>query len=80
MDYTGKRAMIICFTQPDMVYYEDRLKSFKNWSKQIIPDKYAMARAGFTYKGEGGVVQCFGCNICVSEWEKTDNPWMEHLK
>jgi hypothetical protein len=37
-------------------------------------------RRGFLYTGQSDVVQCFGCNIRVSQWEKTDNPWSEHLK
>jgi hypothetical protein len=78
MDESGKRAIL--FTKPDMVYYEDRLQSFKNWSKQILPDKYYLARAGFVYTGEGDIVQCFSCNVRVSEWDRTDLPFTEHLK
>jgi hypothetical protein len=68
------------FTHPEMMIYEDRLQSFEHWSKQISPDKFTLASAGFIYTGEGDVVRCFGCNIRVSQWEKTDNPWTEHLK
>jgi hypothetical protein len=81
MDDTGRRSLSAAFfNHPDMIQYEDRLQSFMNWSKQLIPDKYAMAQAGFLYTGQSDVVQCFGCNIRVSQWEKTDNPWSEHLK
>jgi hypothetical protein len=81
MDDTGRRSLSTAFfTHPDMIQYEDRLQSFMNWSKQVIPDKYAMAQAGFLYTGQSHIVQCFGCNIRVSQWEKTDNPWSEHLK
>jgi hypothetical protein len=78
MDETGKGLEY--FAEPDMMQYEDRLQSFKNWSKQLIPDKYAMAKAGFIYTGESDVVRCFGCSIRLSQWEKTDDPWVEHLK
>jgi hypothetical protein len=81
MDETGKRSLYISFfTHPDMLQYEDRLRSFKNWSKQLIPDKYTMAEAGFLYTGQSDIVQCFACNVRVSEWDKTDNVWKEHLK
>jgi hypothetical protein len=81
MDETGKRSLYVpFFTHPDMIQYEDRLQSFKNWSKQLMPDKYDMAEAGFLYTGQSDIVQCFGCNVRVSEWEKTDNAWREHLK
>jgi len=81
MDDTGIRALPrACFTQPDMMMYEDRLQSFKQWPNQIVPDKYSLAKAGFIYRGEGDVVQCFGCNIRVSQWNRTDLPLAEHLK
>jgi hypothetical protein len=81
MDDAGIRSLPrVYFTHPDMMMYEDRLQSFKQWPKQILPDKYNLARAGFIYTGEGDIVQCFGCSIRVSQWEKTDFPWAEHLK
>jgi hypothetical protein len=76
MDETGKRSVYVSFfTHHDMIQYEDRLQSFKNWSKQLMPDKYAMAEAGFLYTGQSDIVQCFGCNVWVSVLEKTDNAW-----
>jgi hypothetical protein len=75
MDDTGIRSLPrVSFTHTDMIMYEDRLQSFKQWPRQILPDKYNLARAGFIYTGVGDIVQCFGCGIRVSEWEKTDFP------
>ena len=64
----------------NMMFYEDRLSTFENWSKQINPDKYRLAKAGFYYKGQVDVVTCFSCNITVNDWETNDNPWEEHYK
>jgi hypothetical protein len=70
----------VYFTHPEMMIYEDRLQSFEHWSKQIVPDKYSLASAGFVYTGDGDAVQCFGCSVRISEWDKNDFPWAEHLK
>ena len=64
----------------DMMFYEDRLVTFEHWSKQIHPDKYRLAKAGFYYTGEIDKVACFACSVILSEWERTDDPWVEHFK
>jgi hypothetical protein len=81
MDDAGIRSLPrVYFTHPYMMMYEDRLQSFKQWPHQVLPNKYNLARAGFIYTGEGDIVRCFGCGIRVSQWEKNDFPWTEHLK
>ena len=62
------------------VYYENRISSFDPWSQQIIPDKYQLARAGFFYSGFGDKVVYFSCDLKLYNWEKTDDPWIEHYK
>ena len=64
----------------DNKYYEQRLKTFYNWPKQMIPDKYTLAKAGYLYTGQGDKVMCFQCGVCVYDWERTDDPWAEHYK
>ena len=44
------------------------------------PDKYALARCGFVYTGTGDRVVCYKCGILLKEWERTDDPWREHVK
>ncbi|MET0103904.1 MAG: baculoviral IAP repeat-containing protein [Sedimenticola sp.] len=61
-------------------YYEDRLKTFDSWPKQMMPNKYDLAKCGFTYTGTGDNVKCFHCGIHLKDWERTDNPWNEHYK
>ena len=63
-----------------MMFYEDRLTTFERWSKQIQPDKYRLAKAGFYYTGEIDKVICFACGATLREWERTDDPWTEHYK
>ena len=63
-----------------MMFYEDRLTTFEHWSKQIQPDKYRLAKAGFYYTGEIDKVICFACGATLREWERTDDPWTEHYK
>ena len=59
-------------------YYEQRLKTFCTWPKQMIPDKYALAKAGFVYTGKGDKVACYRCGVPILDWERTDNVWNEH--
>ena len=61
-------------------YYENRLNTFEHWPKQMLPDKYALARSGFFYTGCGDKVKCFSCGEVISEWERTDDAWKEHAK
>ena len=68
------------YKNPALLFYEDRLKTFEHWPKQLSPDKYALAQAGFYYTGEGDKVTCFACDMSVRQWERTDEPWTEHKK
>ena len=61
-------------------YYEQRLKTFYNWPKQMIPDKYCLAKSGFVYTGRGDKVRCFQCGVGVDDWERTDDADKEHVK
>ena len=61
-------------------YYDYRLSSFASWPKQMVPDKYALAKCGFVYTGKGDKVTCFDCGICLEQWEIIDDPWREHFK
>ena len=61
-------------------YYENRLNTFEHWPKQMLPDKYALARSGFFYTGCGDKVKCFSCGQVIGDWERTDDAWKEHVK
>ena len=64
----------------DMMFYDDRLATFKFWPNQLKPDKYELARNGFYYTGQFDKVTCFCCNLSVYAWEQTDDPFQEHLR
>ena len=70
----------VYFEKSDLVYYEDRLKTYEHWPKQIKQSKQNLARAGFYYTGEGDKVTCFACKLSLSTWEPTDDVWIEHQK
>ncbi|XP_034980047.1 baculoviral IAP repeat-containing protein 7 [Zootoca vivipara] len=63
---------------PDMETEGDRLVTFENWpaSARVTPE--LLARAGFFYTGQGDYVRCFYCDGALRNWERGDDPWMEH--
>ena len=63
-----------------MSLYRDRLLTFHNWPKQLFPDKYALAKAGFYYTGQSDVTVCFSCHLKVGQCESYDQPWEEHKR
>ena len=77
---TTDAVAVANFSQPNMMFYEDRLTTFHWWSKQIKPDGKSLAAAGFYYSGCADKVICFACNMRVCKWEPTDDPWAEHLR
>jgi hypothetical protein len=56
----------------------DRLESFKEAPENLQRMLPAIAEAGFFYQGHGDAVCCFHCSISIIEWEKWDDPWIEH--
>lgn len=64
----------------ESTFYEDRLETFRDWPKQIVPDKYALAKAGFRYTGQHDKVECFVCELKLTGWERIDDPWTEHKR
>ena len=64
----------------DFAEYVDRLSSFETWPQQMNQDKYTLAQAGFIYKKEGDIVECFACGVKLSQWKPSDNPLTEHKK
>ena len=47
-------------TKDNMEYYENRLKTFDTYPKQMLPDKIQLARAGLYYNGNRTCVNVFG--------------------
>ena len=63
-----------------MEYYENRLKTFDTYPKQMLPDKIQLARAGLYYSGKSDMCQCFRCHVKLSSWERDDDAIKEHYK
>lgn len=67
-------------THTSMEYFENRLKTFDTYPKQMLPDKYQLARAGLYYTGKSDVCQCCRCHVKLSSWERDDDAIEEHYK
>lgn len=59
----------------------DRLNTFKNiWPKNESINPKDLADAGFYYTKVNDRVICYSCGLCLFNWEKDDNVWIEHVK
>eukprot|EP00057_Strongylocentrotus_purpuratus_P003562 XP_003726898.1 PREDICTED: baculoviral IAP repeat-containing protein 7-A [Strongylocentrotus purpuratus] len=68
------------YDQKEMTFEEERIKTFKAWSKtcQVTPD--SLAKAGFFYVGIFDRVKCFSCGGQIEGWEEGDTAMDEHKK
>lgn len=69
-----------CVSDIKMEYYDNRLKTFDTYPKQMLPDKYQLARAGLFYTGKSDLCECFRCHVKLSAWDRDDDPMKEHFK
>ena len=69
-----------CVSDIRMEYYDNRLKTFDIYPKQMLPDKYQLARAGLFYTGKSDICQCFRCHVKLSAWKRDDDAMKEHFK
>ena len=65
-----------CF--PNYARVQDRLESFKETPENLRSLLPNIAEAGFFYHGHGDGVCCFHCSVLITQWEKSDEPWIEH--
>ena len=63
-----------------MEYYENRLRTFDTYPKQMLRDKFQLARAGLYYTGKSDICQCIRCHVKLSSWERDDDAIKEHFK
>lgn len=66
---------------PLMESYQNRLATFKNWGKQLEPQKYELfAITGFfcTSNSQADNTTCVFCSKSLEGWEFTDIPVEEH--
>nr|XP_039273397.1 E3 ubiquitin-protein ligase XIAP-like [Styela clava] len=59
----------------------ERLRTFQgNWQANIGATPQNIADAGFYYTNERDRVTCWYCNGGLENWERDDDPWIEHAK
>lgn len=58
----------------------DRVKSFKNWPKQMRQQPNELAKNGFFYGGVTDQVICFCCGVGMQSWNVNDVIEHEHRK
>nr|XP_053656421.1 baculoviral IAP repeat-containing protein 7-like isoform X2 [Cherax quadricarinatus] len=64
----------------DYLMYEERLKSYAQWSQDIKQDPKKLAEAGFFYCGLSDHVRCFHCGNGLRNWMPNTLPWNEHAR
>ena len=65
---------------PRYLMYQNRLKTFQKWPKQMRQNKYSLASSGLFYTNENDSCECFSCGVNLSQWGPTDIPLAEHKK
>ncbi|XP_052811256.1 uncharacterized protein LOC128238952 isoform X2 [Mya arenaria] len=73
----------VSMTKPQHREYaiaELRTKSFdhSNWPPDHPVPVQLLAECGLFYVGQMDTVRCFYCNCGFRNWEKNDDPWVEH--
>ncbi|XP_046572846.1 baculoviral IAP repeat-containing protein 7-like isoform X2 [Haliotis rubra] len=68
------------FKHPQFEETQDRLETFKYWSKQIRPTADHLCNAGFYFTGYTDRVVCFACGCSLRNWDPEADPWVQHAK
>lgn len=58
--------------------YVDRLDTYANYPRYLLPKKEKLARAGLHYTGVGDITQCSLCRIHLSDWKAYHDPLTRH--
>lgn len=65
---------------PEYASFQSRLKTYKNFPGNSFQNKYNLSECGLKYSGVEDIVECFYCGLILHDWEKLDNPWIEHCR
>ncbi|EEB13703.1 inhibitor of apoptosis 1, diap1, putative [Pediculus humanus corporis] len=65
---------------PNYATYASRIKTFDKWEAHNIQKPEKLAEAGFYYIGHEDNVICFHCGGGLKDWEKDEDPWVEHAR
>lgn len=64
---------------PQYAVLATRLRSYENgWSEHVPVRTDALAKAGLVFTGVGDSVRCFFCGGGLRNWDRDDDPWLEH--
>lgn len=72
-------------SNPTMVHptfssFSSRLKTFKLFPSITSQNKYTLSECGLKHSGVDDVVECFCCGLILYNWERLDDPWIEHCR
>ncbi|XP_022160560.1 E3 ubiquitin-protein ligase XIAP-like [Myzus persicae] len=65
---------------PEFSSFHSRLKTYKKFPENSFQNKYDLSECGLKYSGIDDIVECFCCGLILHNWEKLDNPWIEHCR
>jgi hypothetical protein len=65
---------------PHFATFENRMRSFDDWTLLLNQSKHSFAQAGFFYTGIRDRVECFYCGLKLAEWQPDDVPFIEHAR
>nr|XP_060627464.1 baculoviral IAP repeat-containing protein 7 isoform X1 [Anolis sagrei ordinatus] len=65
---------------PDLEMERDRLRTYHCWPPYAHVSPEELVGAGFFYTGDGDWVRCFYCDGALRNWERGDDPWVEHAR
>ncbi|XP_012523341.1 putative inhibitor of apoptosis [Monomorium pharaonis] len=57
---------------------KSRLGTFRKWPANATVDPARLAKAGFYYTGHSLEVQCFMCDVKISDWNYSDQAMVRH--
>ena len=63
---------------PEFLLYEDRLKTYDQWSFSNIASPRDLAQSGFFYTNNLDVVKCFCCGLYLYRWTSFHSPDVQH--
>lgn len=65
---------------PEFSSFPSRFKTFNSLPSNTCQSKYSLAECGFKYSGTDDIVECFCCGITLHNWDRLDDPWIEHCR
>ncbi|XP_008189259.1 putative inhibitor of apoptosis, partial [Acyrthosiphon pisum] len=65
---------------PKFSSFSSRFKTFKLFPSNTSQNKYTLSECGLKYSGLDDVVECFCCGLILHNWERLDDPWIEHCR